>query len=87
MIDPASGWFKIRDIKDKTAIKVAYIVEKTWLIRYPWPTEITYNKGTEFMAEFATMIKNNYGIRKARFLKEIHKPTQLLNVFTRQLEI
>ena len=40
-------------------------MEKTWLTRYPWPTKITYDKGTEFMAEFATMIKNDYGIRKS----------------------
>jgi len=62
MIDPATGWF---EIKDKTAINVVNIVKKTWLTRYPWPREITYNKGTEFMKEFATMIKNDYGIRKS----------------------
>ena len=65
MIDPATGWFEIKEIKDKTAINVANIVEKTWLTRYPWPTEITYDKGTEFMADFATMITNDYGIRKS----------------------
>ena len=65
MIDPATGWFKMKEIKDKTAINVADVVEQTWLTRYPWPTQIVYDKGTEFMAEFAKMIKDDYGIRKS----------------------
>ena len=55
----------LKEIKDKTAINVANVVEQTWLTRYPWPTQIIYDKGTEFMAEFAKMIKDDYGIRKS----------------------
>ena len=65
MIDPATGWFEMKEIKDKTAINVADVVEQTWLTRYPWPTQIVYDKGTEFMAEFAKMIKHDYGNRKS----------------------
>ena len=65
MIDPATGWFEMKEIKDKTAINVADVVEQTWLTRYPWPTQIVYDKGTEFLAEFAKMIKDDYGIRKS----------------------
>ena len=64
MIDPATGWFEMKELPDKQAITVANLVEQTWLTRYPWPTEITYDKGTEFMAEFAEMIKNDYGLEK-----------------------
>jgi hypothetical protein len=64
MIDPATGWFEMKELPDKHAITVADIVEQTWLTRYPWPTEITYDKGTEFMAEFATMITKDYGMKK-----------------------
>ena len=32
--------------------------------RYPWPTQIILDSGTEFMAEFTTMVKNEYGITK-----------------------
>ena len=64
MIDPATGWFEMREITDKQAITVANIVEQAWLTRYPWPTELTYDKGTEFMAEFAQMIVKDYGIKK-----------------------
>jgi len=62
MIDPATSWFEVVEIKNKLAINIANIVEQTWLTRYPWPTEMTYDQGTEFMAEFANMIKNDYGI-------------------------
>ena len=52
----------MKQIDDKEAVTVANKVETTWLTRYPWPTMITYDQGTEFMAEFATMVKNDYGI-------------------------
>ena len=64
MIDPATGWFELKDINQKTADTVANTVEQTWLTRYPWPTTITYDRGTEFMAEFAQMITNEYDIEK-----------------------
>jgi len=64
MIDPATGWFKMVQLPNKFAITVANIVEQQWLMRYPWPTIITYDKGTEFMAEFADMIISDYGITK-----------------------
>ena len=35
---------------------VAAAVELAWLMHYPRPSIITYDKGTEFLAEFATMI-------------------------------
>ena len=64
MIDPATGWFELQQIRDKQAITIANIVEQTWLSRYPWPTQITYDRGTEFMAEFAEMVSNDYGIKR-----------------------
>ena len=63
MIDPATGWFEMKQISDKEATTIANKVEQTWLTRYPWPTMITYDQGTEFMAEFAAMVKNDYGIK------------------------
>ena len=49
MIDPATGWFELKDVGQKTADTIANAVEQTWLTRYPWPTMITYDRGTEFM--------------------------------------
>ena len=54
----------MKQIPNKQAATVAQAVEQTWLTRYPWPKKITYDKGSEFMAEFATMIVEEYGIKK-----------------------
>ena len=64
MIDPATGWFEMKLLNEKSAGNVANIVEQTWLTRYPWPQEITFDQGTEFMAEFADMVENDYNIKK-----------------------
>jgi hypothetical protein len=64
MIDPATGWLKIKELKNKEAINTANIVEQTWLTRYPIPQILTYDRGTEFMAEFAEMIETDYGIKR-----------------------
>jgi transposase InsO family protein len=64
MIDPATGWFEIHQYDDKRSITVANIAEQEWLSRYPWPTQITYDRGSEFIGqEFQKMIKNDYGIK------------------------
>jgi hypothetical protein len=37
MIDPATGWFEMQQIENKTAAEVADICKKTWFTRYPFP--------------------------------------------------
>ena len=64
MIDPATGWFEIKQISNKEAHTVAEAVEQTWLSRYPWPTQVIFDRGSEFMGEFSRMIKEDYGLRK-----------------------
>ena len=64
MIDPATSWFEMKQIPNKLATTVAQAVEQTWLCRYPWPKKITYDKGSEFMAEFGKMVVEEYGIVK-----------------------
>lgn len=64
MIDPATGWLEIKELKNKFAITVANLVEQTWLTRYPIPQILTYDRGIEFMAEFAEMIENDYSIKR-----------------------
>ena len=64
MIDPATGWFEIQQYDDKKSITVANIVEQEWFSRYPWPTQITFDRGSEFIGqEFQKMIKEDYGIK------------------------
>ena len=49
MIDPATGWFEIATYDDKRSMTVANIVEHTWLSRYPRPSEVTVDRGKEFI--------------------------------------
>ena len=64
MIDPATGWFEIKEIKSKRADIVANVIEQTWLTRYPRPEKVICDRGTEFMVEFRNMITNIYGIKQ-----------------------
>ena len=64
MIDPVTGWFKMAEIKTKSADVIANVIELTWLNRYPWPTEVVLDRGREFMAEFSEMIQKDYGLIK-----------------------
>jgi hypothetical protein len=64
MIDPATGWFEIHEYDDKRSITVANIAEQEWLSRYPWPTQITFDRGSEFIGQdFQKMIKEDYGVK------------------------
>jgi len=64
MIDPATGWFEIAEIPAKRADVIADIFERTWLVRYPRPTEVIMDRGREFMAEMQRMLRNDYGINR-----------------------
>ena len=65
MIDPATGWFELHQIPDKRSDTVADIAEREWFCRYPWPTQITYDRGNEFLGkEFQELIKKEYGITR-----------------------
>ncbi len=63
MIDPVTGWFEMTEIANKTAAEVADIAEKMWFTRYPLPQRITLDRGTECLAEFAQMVRNDYGLK------------------------
>ena len=64
MIDPATGWFEIASISRKRADYVANYLEMTWLTRYPWPTEIVLDRGSEFKLEVQDILKDECGINK-----------------------
>jgi hypothetical protein len=61
MID--TGWFKMAEIPNETAAAVADIAERMWFTRYPLPQKITLDRGTEFLAKFAQMVQNDYGLK------------------------
>jgi hypothetical protein len=63
MIDPATGWFEIQQYDDKQSISVANIIEQERFSRYPWPTQVTFDRGSEFIGQdFQKMIKAEYGV-------------------------
>jgi len=62
MIDPATGWFEIEEVSTKRADVIANVLETTWLTRYPLPTEIIADRGTEFMGECLLMVREEYGL-------------------------
>eukprot|EP00957_Ditylum_brightwellii_P159539 12144999-Ditylum_brightwellii.AAC.1 len=64
MIDPATGWFEITETKIERTDMVSNVVETTWLTRYPYPTQVVFDIGIEFMAEFTEMIASDYGVKK-----------------------
>ena len=57
MVDPATGWFKMAQIPNKTAAEIPDITEKTWFTGYPLPQRIVFDHGTEFMADFPRCVK------------------------------
>ena len=64
MIDPATGWFEIHQYIDKQSMTISNIAEQEWFARYPWPTQVTYDRGSEFIGkDFQKMIKNDYGVK------------------------
>ena len=65
MIDPATGWFKIKQYNDKKSITVANIVKQEWLARYPRHYLITLDQGSEFICQdFHDMCINDYRIKR-----------------------
>jgi transposase InsO family protein len=64
MINPTTSWFEMVPINEKSAINIANQVEIVWLTRYPWPTQLVCDRGTEFMNEFARMVEDDYGISR-----------------------
>ena len=44
MIYPVNVWFELIKYYDKKSMTIANLVETKWMSRYPWPTEITYDR-------------------------------------------
>ena len=65
MIDPLKGWFEVTQCRDNRSKTIANLAETTWLVRYPWLVEITYDQGGELLVhKFKnSLIDNEYGIK------------------------
>jgi hypothetical protein len=64
MIDPATGWFEISEVEDKTSAEIANLFEILWINRYPWPQQVVMDRGREFMGDVISLLKNEYGINR-----------------------
>ena len=64
MIKPATGWFEMAQIPNKTASEIADIAKKNWFNGYPLPQRIVFDHGTKFMADFSRMCQNDYVLKR-----------------------
>ena len=45
-------WVEIAPLSDRTSEEAAFVLDRTWLARYPRPREVIHDNGTEFSTEF-----------------------------------
>ena len=62
MIHPATGWIEIYSVPETSAVLVANQINLAWLTRYPLPNKIRVDRGKELLAEFKSMIADDYEI-------------------------
>jgi hypothetical protein len=61
MINPAISWFEIHQYNDRQAITVASTAKEEWFSRYPWPTQVTFDHGSDFVGHELKKTLNDYG--------------------------
>jgi hypothetical protein len=61
-IDPATGWFEMIEVPDKTAESVMEAFNDIWLCRYPRPQMVRFDNGGKFKAEFIQTCRN-FGLK------------------------
>ena len=57
-VDPATGWFEIAEIPDKTSARISQIFNNTWLSRYPRPRKVIFDNGNEFKKDFLPLLRD-----------------------------
>ena len=74
-VDPATGWFEIAEITDKTNARFSLIFNNTsWLSRYPRPRKVIFDNGKKFKTDFLPLLKD-FGIKPTpTTIKRIPKP-------------
>ncbi len=72
-IDPATGWFEIVEVSNKTSAQMSHLLNRVWLNRYPRPRRIIFDNGTEFKKDFRYIFKD-YGIKASLTTVKIHRP-------------
>jgi len=62
MIDPATGWFEVKDVVSPSAKDAMEAFDDTWLSRYPRPEFLGFDGGSEYKNVFKEM-RLNYGMK------------------------
>ena len=93
MIDPATGWFEIKEVPKINSTSCMEAFDDTWLSRYPRPQFMGFDNGKEFKAVFAEM-RENYGMTKKLSTKYnpqsngiVERVHQVLNDMLRTFEL
>lgn len=68
MIDPATGWFEVKDISSPSSDACMKAFDDVWLSRYPRPQYLGYDNGNEYKSVFEQM-RCNYGLAKKTSLE------------------
>ena len=63
MIDPATSWFEIAEIHDKSSETISLLVDRQWFNLYPRPLEVTFDQGGEFTGNEFDELLDSYGIK------------------------
>ena len=65
MIYPITGWFEITEYNNNKAMMIENLVETTWVFQYPWPVEITHERGGKLIGyqSKSILIEKEYGIK------------------------
>ena len=58
MIDPATGWFEVKDIPEPTSDACQAVFDDVWLAHYPRPQYIGLDNGSENKAVFKELVSN-----------------------------
>jgi hypothetical protein len=62
MIDPSTGWFEVKDVKDKSAKESMNTFDDVWLSRYPRPEYIGFDNAGEYKNVFEELVKLNLNL-------------------------
>ena len=73
--NPATGWFEIKEIKNKKAATAAAVLNQTWFARYPRPKNCIFDNGLEFLGFEFQQLLNSYGVKPTPTTIKIHKQT------------
>lgn len=66
MIDPVTAFIEIARIERPTAMETANAFERTWLTRYPKPTFVVHDNGSEFIGHDFQFRLDQWGTRSRR---------------------